>query len=43
MNENHLMVPKISVCIPTYNYAHYIPFAIESIRSHYKSRGKKKN
>lgn len=25
------MVPKISVCIPTYNYAHYISVAIESI------------
>ena len=27
------MAPKISVCIPTYEYAHYIPFAIESILS----------
>ncbi len=23
--------PKISVCIPTYNYADYLPFAIESV------------
>jgi len=23
--------PKVSVCIPTYNYADYIPFAIESV------------
>ena len=27
------MAPKISVCIPTYNYAHYISFAVESILS----------
>lgn len=33
MDENRVMAPKISVCIPTYNYAHYLPFAIESILS----------
>lgn len=27
------MLPKISVCIPTYNYGHYISFAVESILS----------
>lgn len=27
------MIPKISVCIPAYNYAHFIPFALESILS----------
>ena len=27
------MAPKSSVCIPTYNYAHYISFAVESILS----------
>ena len=26
-----VMAPKISVCIPTYNYAHYISFAVESV------------
>jgi len=31
MNEERAMAPKISVCIPTYNYAHYIPFAVESV------------
>ena len=25
------MAPKISVCIPTYNYGHYISFAVESV------------
>jgi len=33
MGENPVMAPKISVCIPTYNYAHYIPYAIQSILS----------
>lgn len=25
------MAPRVSVCIPTYNYANFIPFAIESV------------
>jgi len=31
MDNVGVMAPKISVCIPTYNYAHYLPLAIESI------------
>jgi glycosyltransferase involved in cell wall biosynthesis len=26
-----VLVPKVSVCIPTYNYAEYISFAVESV------------
>jgi glycosyltransferase involved in cell wall biosynthesis len=33
MNDENVMGPKISVCMPTYNYAHYIAFAIESVLS----------
>jgi len=33
MNENYPTAPKVSVCLPTYNYAHYISHAVESVLS----------
>jgi glycosyltransferase involved in cell wall biosynthesis/SAM-dependent methyltransferase len=30
-NRFKSMAPRISVCIPTYNYANFIPYAIESV------------
>jgi len=31
MRESQQMAPRVSVCIPSYNYAAYLPEAIESI------------